>query len=420
MFTFLIRGEPSGAEPHCKAVITTGFPFDAEPAIAAGMDGRIIHPAGLRFAAQYGAFYLAFGAFLPYFPVWLETRGLSAELIGLALAGGMIGRTILAPVGAAWMDTAGRRRDAVIGFAWAGLAGFLLMAPFRDAILLTVLAAVAGALFSGQIPLMDAFAAWSSRKEGFAFGPQRAVGSATFIIGNIGAGALIGRFGGEAALVWMTVGAALAIATSYFLPPGQHARSKAGPEPIPFKLLLTRPFLLALAASALIQSSHGFYYGFSALSWQAQGIAPETVGLLWSTGVIAEIVFLAATARFLRRLEPGHLMQIAAVAAILRWGLTALAPPLGVLFALQLAHALTFSSAYLGILRFAADNAPDRLQASTQAANSALSGGIALAAASALSGPLYHVFGTGGFAFMAIPAAAGGLCAMLMLRVRTP
>jgi PPP family 3-phenylpropionic acid transporter len=384
------------------------------------MDGRIIHPAGIRFAALYGAFYLAFGAFLPYLPVWLETRDLSAELIGLALAGGMIGRTVLAPVGAAWMDSAGRRRDAVIGFAWAGLAGFLVMAPFRDAVLLTVLAAIAGALFSGQIPLIDAFAASSSRKEGFAFGPQRAVGSAAFIISNIGAGALISRFGGEAALVWMTASAALAVAASYFIPPGEHERAATGREPIPVRLLLTRPFLLALGASALIQSSHGFYYGFSALSWQAQGIAAEMVGVLWSIGVIAEIMFLAATARYLRRLQPGHLMLMAAIAGIVRWSLTALAPSLGLLMVLQVSHALTFSAAYLGILRFATEHAPDRLQASTQAANSALSGGIALAVASALSGPLYHAFGTGGFAFMAIPAALGGLCAVLMLQKRTP
>ncbi|MEE2526257.1 MFS transporter [Hyphobacterium sp. HN65] len=384
------------------------------------MDGRIIHPAGIRFAAHYGAFYIAFGAFLPYLPVWLEARSLSSELIGIALAGGMIGRTLLAPVGAAWMDSASRRRDAVIGFAWAGLAGFLLMSPFRDAALLTILAALAGALFSAQIPLMDAFAAWSSRKEGFAFGPQRAFGSAMFIIGNIATGALISRYGGEAALVWMTAGAALAVAAAYFLPVGERDKPAPGTDPIPFSLLLTPPFMLALGASALIQSSHGFYYVFSAIAWQAQGIPAETVGVLWSTGVLAEIIFLTVSGRYLMRFQPGQLMLIAAAAAVIRWSLTAMSPALPLLFLLQISHALTFAAAYLGILRFAADNAPDRLQASTQAANSALSGGIALAAVSALSGPAYDHFGTAGFAFMAIPAAAGGICALLLLRRRTP
>jgi len=388
--------------------------------IAAQMDGRIIHPAGIRFAAHYGAFYLAFGAFLPYLPVWLEGRGLSPELIGIALAGSMIGRTLLAPLGASWMDAASRRRDAIVGFAWAGLAGFLLMAPFRDAALLTILAALAGALFSGQIPLMDAFAAWSSRKEGFAFGPQRAVGSAMFIVGNLGAGALIGQFGGEAALVWMTAGAALTVAVAHFLPVGTRLRPPGGHEKVPWRLLLSRPFLLALGASALIQSSHAFYYAFSALSWKASGIATHTIGALWATGVLVEIIFFAVSVRFVSRINPAQLMLIAAGSAIVRWTLTALSPPLFVLFGLQAMHALTFAAAYLAFLRFVGDHAPDRLQASTQAANSALSGGLALAVMSALSGVLFDQFGSAGFAFMALPAAVGGVCAILLLRQRTP
>lgn len=384
------------------------------------MNGRIIHPAGVRFAAHYGAFYFAFGAFLPYLPVWLESRGLSPELIGIALAGSMIGRTVLAPLGASWMDGSSRRRDAVVGFAWAGLAGFLLMAPFRDVVLLTIVSALAGAIFSGQIPLVDAFASWSSRKDSFAFGPARAVGSATFILANLAAGALIGQFGGEAALVWMTAGAALTVATAHFLPVGERVKPAAGTARTPLRLLLSRPFILALAASALIQSSHAFYYAFSAISWQADGIPPQTVGALWSTGVLAEIVFLTLSARHLSRFQPAHLMMIAAGAAMLRWTLTAFSPPLALLFILQITHALTFAAAYLGFLRFAADHAPDGLQASTQAANSALSGGIALAVMSAASGLIYDHFAGAGFAFMAIPAALGGICAWQLLRVRTP
>jgi len=384
------------------------------------MDGRIIHPAGIRFAGHYGAFYFAFGAFLPYLPVWLETRGLSPEMIGIALAGSMLGRTFLAPMGAAWMDGASRRRDAVVGFAWAGLAGFLLMAPIRDFVLLTIVAALAGAMFSGQIPLIDAFASWSSRKEKFAFGPARAVGSATFIIANLGAGALIGQFGGEAILVWMAAGAALAVASAHFLPVGERVRPATGVTKVPLRLLLSRPFILALAASALIQSSHAFYYAFSAISWQADGISPQTIGALWSTGVLAEIVFLTLSARHLSRFSPGQLMLVASGAAIIRWTVTAFSPPLAMLFIMQITHALTFAAAYLGFLKFANDYAPDGLQASTQAANSALSGGLALAVMSMASGVIYDAFGGAGFAIMALPAAVGGVCACLLLRVRTP
>ena len=283
-----------------------------------------------------------------------------------------------------------------------------------------ILAALAGALFSGQIPLMDSFAAWSSRKHGFAFGAQRAVGSATFIGANLGAGWLVGRFGGEAALYWMAGGAALTVATAYFLPPGARHSEEARSRGIQWRHLLNKPLLLALGASALIQGSHAFYYGFSATSWEARGISPALIGALWSTGVVVEIVFLATSGRWVSRIHPALLLLAAAGFGVFRWTVTALSPPLAVLFLLQMMHAATFAAAYLGFLRFASEHSPDHLQASTQAANSALSGGIALALMTSLSGWAYDLVGEAGFALMAFPAAAGGVCAWILLRLRTP
>ena len=85
-----------------------------------------------RFALFYGAFYLAFGAYQPYMPVWFEGRGLAPEQIGLAAAAGMIGRLIAAPLGAVWADRASRRRDALIGFAAINLLAFALHIPAID------------------------------------------------------------------------------------------------------------------------------------------------------------------------------------------------------------------------------------------------------------------------------------------------
>jgi hypothetical protein len=49
-------------------------------------------PRSTRFALFYGAFYLGFGAYLPYMPVWYEGRGLTPEQIGAAAAAAMAGR----------------------------------------------------------------------------------------------------------------------------------------------------------------------------------------------------------------------------------------------------------------------------------------------------------------------------------------
>ena len=86
----------------------------------------MVKPTALRFATYYGAFYLMFGAFLPSFPRWLDGRGLSPEWIGWILAAGMIGRTLVSPIGARWADRAVRHRDPILAFA---IGSVIVFAP---------------------------------------------------------------------------------------------------------------------------------------------------------------------------------------------------------------------------------------------------------------------------------------------------
>lgn len=370
-----------------------------------------------RFALFYGAMYFGFGAYLPYMPVWFEGRGLTPEQIGLAAAAGMIGRLIAAPLGAMWADRAARRRDAIIGFATLTLIAFLLHVPASDPRLILLLALFAGAAVTGIIPLTDAFAMGQARVKRFEFGPARAVGSATFVIGNLGAGALVSAYGGEAALAWILAGAGLCVIAAVNLPPGRRmpeTASRPGLRAADLKHLAGHGLPLAFAASALIQGAHGFYYAFSAVAWRGEGIPAAAVGALWSTGVITEIVFLTFVGRLFRGWSPAALMALGGLASVLRWGLLALSPPLWLLFPLQTLHAGSFAATYLGFLRFASAAAPDRLAATVQVVNSALSGGIVLAGATLVSGFAYAAFGIAGFAFMILPSLAGLACALLL------
>lgn len=376
--------------------------------------------APVRFAAYYGAFYLTFGAFLPYFPKWLEGRDLSAESIGLIVAAGLAGRTLVSPLGARWADQARRRRSPILAFAVLCLLVFALHTPQWGAPVLALLSFLSGAFLFGQIPLIDAFAMRAASREGFAFGPVRAVGSALFIVSNFVAGAMINAAGSESVLYWMIFGTALITLAAAFLPAGEQEdpASAGGADWVRLGRLIYGPFGLALAASALVQGAHGFYYAFSAVAWTAQGHNEVLIGALWSTGVAIEIVFLWLSGRgLLGRLSPAVLLGVGAAASILRWGLTALAPPLWALFALQLLHALTFAATYVGFLRYAVQSVPDRYAATAQAINSALSGGVVMAAASAVSGYFFARIGVGGFAIMIVPAVLGLMAAIALWRV---
>lgn len=375
-----------------------------------------------RYAAHYGVFYLVFGAILPYIPVWLEERGLSPEAIGVAVAGGMIGRSILSPLGASVLDRSSRRKRLLTIFAFASLGVFALLFPGWPAVITIALTALATALNGAQIPLLDAVAIRAAMRTGFGFGPVRAFGSAAFVIANVGAGALVAQFGGDAALVWIVAGSMLVLVSLQGLP-GATMENRGASAPARWRIreLMTPGFILAVLSVALIQGAHGFQYSFSTLAWRAQGIPTGTVGLLWGWAVVAEIVFLFVNARLLVRWSPAALIASGAAFSVVRWAIFATAPPVWVLFALQTTHAFTFTATYIGFIRYCADRVPDHYAASAQAINSALSGGVVLAGATVVSGLLYERYGAGGYAAMIVPAALGGLLAAFLWRtLRSP
>jgi PPP family 3-phenylpropionic acid transporter len=249
----------------------------------------------------------------------------------------------------------------------------------------------------------------------------RAFGSAAFIVANFAAGFLIDRLGHQSILAWLILGAGLLALAAAWLPEGRReppvgsGRGDLGH----LLVLLAGPLGLALLASALVQAGHGFYYAFSATAWSQQGLSGTAIGALWAAGVGVEIAFLWLSGKgLLGRASPAMLLGAGAIGSILRWGLTALSPPLWALFLLQSLHALTFAATYVGFLRFADDHVPEEHAALAQALNSALSGGIIMAAASAASGYFFARIGAGGFAVMIIPAVCGLVAAVFLHRLQ--
>jgi len=373
----------------------------------------------IRFAAYYGAFYFTLGAFLPYFPIWLEGRSLTPEWIGWISAAGLVGRTLISPLAARWADKSARRRDPVLIMAIAAVFLFALHAPTTSPWVLAGLSFLAGASFYGQIPLIDAFTMREDQNGLLVFGKVRAIGSALFIVSNFAAGALVSHAGSEVVLSWVIVGAMLVVISARLLPEGVrlgHA-SQEHASFLDLWKLVRGPFGLALLASALIQGAHGFYYVFSAVAWSAQGHSELVIGALWASGVVIEIIFLWMSGHgMMARLKPPVLLITGAVASVLRWGLLALSPPLWGLFLLQNLHALTFAATYLGFLRYATHMLPERYSATAQGINSALSGGVVMVVVSAVSGYLFSRVGAAGFAAMIVPSIMGMILALLLSR----
>lgn len=380
----------------------------SKPPGAAG-EGKGGSVGAARLSLFYAAFYLGFGAAMPYWPVWYAERGLSPEMIGIAGGAGLTMRMIVSPLAGYWGDSARRARDPLIVLSWLTLALWIAHVPAREPWTLVALAALTGAALYPIIPLNDGLAVNETRRRGIAFGPVRSVGSGAFIAANLGCGVLIGWWGGEAMLGWTIVMAALMAGAAHLLPAGEERRRVAHGDRLRgiTSLLLDPGFLLALAGAGLIKAGHGFYYSFSVLAWRQQGLSDAVSGALWGVGVAAEIGFFALSARLARVIGPTGFIVLGGAAATVRWLGLAASPDLPALLALQLLHGLSFGAAFLGFVMYAERAAGESRVASALAVNAAVSGGAMTAVFTAASGWLFAAYGAGGFAAMAIPSVLG-------------
>jgi len=359
-----------------------------------------------RLSGFYGAFFLLFGVLLPFWPVWLDHRGLGAVEIASIMAAIFWVKMIAHPLIAQIADrrSAGRKLSIVLAalaflvcLALNGVEGFWPIA---------LLAGLFYALHNPILPVMENIALRTVRDAGLDYGRVRLWGSVSFIIGTTATGAfLTGR--DPDWVIWIASGTMALILIACFAMP--EVPRKPTPERANPLGLLARPdFLIFVATAGLLQISHAVYYAFGSISWRNAGLDEGTIGLLWAVGVVAEVILFAFAGRFARRVGPLGFLTAAAIGGILRWPLTPLTNDPLLLVPLQCLHALTFGAAHLGAMAYLTRAIPDNVGATGQSLYYALTGGVLMGAMMPLAGTLYEGYG---------PAAynAMGLCSALAL-----
>ena len=157
-----------------------------------------------------------------------------------------------------------------------------------------------------------------------------------------------------------------------------------------------------IVVAALILGSHAMHDSFAVIRWEAAGIGPSMVGVLWSISVAGEVVvFLFVGRPLLDRIGPAHAAMLAAAAGIVRWTVMAETTWMPALLAIQPLHGLTFALLHLTCMRLLAQCVPGHLEATALT----VYGTVGIGAPTALliigSGQLYSRFGAKGFFVMA-------------------
>ncbi|MFC1609992.1 MFS transporter [Myxococcota bacterium] len=363
-----------------------------------------------RFAISYFLLLASVGVYAAWLPPFLEHRGLSPRLIGLALALVMVSRATLPPLWGLLADRTHAKRAIFVSTALlSGSALTALALPGPTSSILVWLF-VYGFFLVPVMPLLETLTLEGLGRNRTRYGPIRLWGSLGFIATSFGLAWLFERnndAGGytDIDLVPFALGLPLMLAglSALGMPVANTATSpvRTRLRDLPWGIL--GPVMLA---AMLGQASHGPYYAFFSLELKAQGVDARLIGALWGFGVAAEIVLMALSPRLLPRLGLTRAMRWALVLTIVRWLVLGSVDSLVVIALTQLLHAATYGLLHIATIQLFDQVTPSHSKAFSQAVLSAGAYGVGIGAGLALAG---QFVGEIGFSGLCLGAAACGL-----------
>ncbi len=312
----------------------------------------------------YAAYFAAMGLILPFFPVYLDGRGLDVVTIGF-MTGLLAVAKVIAPP---WVGVLADRRSAghsrpFIVLAAVGAALFSIAMPYLQEVWLLALVVLAfGVLWSAILPLTDGLSVTISEAALADYGRLRVWGSVGFVAASLAGGAWLADGHMGQFPIWL-FGLMLLLALAAIRFPDH-------------RLLITehkdqeeafgRSFILLLVVSFLMQVSHGAYYGFFSLYLVEIGYQGWQVGAFWVLGVVAEMVLMWGWSKPLQRAAPAWVLSVSLLLAAVRWlGIGSTEAWYGLIF-WQLLHAASFASFHLSAIAWVKRLAPVGRHATAQ------------------------------------------------------
>jgi PPP family 3-phenylpropionic acid transporter len=375
-----------------------------------------------RLAAYYFAFFAHAGAYVSYFSLYLAARGLTAGEIAFCVAMPQAAR-IVAPALWGWLADnwgeryAGARRAIVVFSAFAMLAGFIAL-PYQErtpAIALTLL--LLSFFSAGASPLVEAITFSVLQGRSGDYGPIRLWGSIGFILAVLGVGAWLDRAEATILTDIMIVLSAVTCVASLALPAGAVHATQAAQR---LGAVLRRAEVLAFfGACFCMTAAHGTLYVFYSIYLEQAGYSKTLIGVLWTVGVVAEVVLFLRLPEVMRRFTLRALLLASFICAAVRflaigWGVDSLL----LLAAAQLLHAATFGVFHAGSVAAVHRLFPGALAARGQALYSSIAYGLGGAAGSLTAGWTWVAFGpSASFAVSALFGAGGAILVAWKVRV---
>jgi len=358
-----------------------------------------------RLSSFYFFYFCVVGAMVPYWPVYLHHLGYSSTDVGI-FSSIILGTRIIAPNFWGFLADQTQQRLSIIR-----LGSFLALVCFafiliQQNYLWLLLSVICYTFFwHAVLPQFEVITLSYLHDQHQRYGQIRLWGSVGFIVTVLGLGLLFDIVSIEhLPLCIMSFLILIWLSSLGFTDKIQSRKSEDSKG---FMKLVSHPFMICfLLVSFLLQFSHGPYYTFYTLYLVNHYHYSSTfAGVLWSLGVVAEIIIFMLAPGLFRHFSLPSLMLWSLFLTGIRWLMIGFfADSLTILIVAQIFHAFTFGIAHAIAIDWIRQHFYDGHQGQGQALYSSLSFGAG-GAVGALAGGFVWDYSTQATFLMAAAAA---------------
>jgi PPP family 3-phenylpropionic acid transporter len=295
-----------------------------------------------NFALFFFAYYGFIGVFSPYASLYFSDKGMTAAQIGVLMSLIQVMR-IFGPNLWGWVADHTQRRVLVLRItALAALTAFSGMFFGRTFAQFFAAMVAINMFTSAQGPLSEALMLSQMRGDLTHYGRIRLWGSVGFILTVTAAGHLL-DWQGIGLMPWIALAMlGLVLLASCRMQESAYIPAQADVPSIK-TLLQQREVIAFFTSTFLMIAAHSALYVFYSLYLAQLGYSKTVIGLMWSLGVVAEIVFFFYQAPLFKRFGTQKLMMASLLIAVARFLMIGFcAQSLFWLLIAQILHAATF------------------------------------------------------------------------------
>ena len=343
-----------------------------------------------RLSGFYFFYFASLGIFVPYWGLYLQWQGFSAQEIG-QLTAVFLGTRIIAPNLWAWLADIHEQRMRIVRVtSIIGTLTFSALLLNNSYIWIAAVMLIFSIFWNATLPQFEANTLEHLGENSHHYSKIRLWGSIGFIITVTSFGVVFERVSIELMPVALIVTMTGIWIMSLSVPESSHRDLTDNQQSL--KDILKKPAILAFfTVCFLVILSHGPYYTFYSIYLEQNGYSRSLIGQLWALGVLAEIVVFLFMHRFIPRFGLRLIIIISLLLSTLRWSLIGLFPDIiTVLIFAQLLHAASFGTFHAAAIAWVHKHFIGKNQARGQALYSSIGFGAGGVLGSLTSGYLWE------------------------------